>query len=124
MLYINTWIRDRYRAVDSIVQYNAPHSVSSLAQRLGRSGRRTGINNLHFISDENGIYYKDYQQFQFIKKGKVDKIDVVKKPYDVMAHQILSLIVEKSEINLSEFKKLFKISNLEKHWIWRVFKYL
>ena len=95
-------------AVDSIVQYNAPHSVSSLAQRLGRSGRRTGINNLHFISDEKWDLLQGLASISIYKKGKVDKIDVVKKPYDVMAHQILSLIVEKSEINLSEFKEFIQ----------------
>lgn len=105
-------------AVDSIVQYNAPHSVSSLAQRLGRSGRRTGINNLHFISDEKWNLLQGLSAISIYKKGKVDKIDVVKKPYDVMAHQILSLIVEKSEINLSEFKKL-----REKYQTWKNIEY-
>lgn len=105
-------------AVDSIVQYNAPHSVSSLAQRLGRSGRRTGINNLHFISDEKWDLLQGLSAISIYKKGKVDKIDVVKKPYDVMAHQILSLIVEKSEINLSEFKKI-----IQKYQTWKNIEY-
>ena len=105
-------------AVDSIVQYNAPHSVSSLAQRLGRSGRRTGINNLHFISDEKWDLLQGLSAISIYKKGKVDKIDVVKKPYDVMAHQILSLIVEKSEINLSEFKEF-----IQKYQTWKDIEY-
>ena len=105
-------------AVDSIVQYNAPYSVSSLAQRLGRSGRRTGINNLHFISDEKWDLLQGLSAISIYKKGKVDKIDVVKKPYDVMAHQILSLIVEKSEINLSEFKKI-----IQKYQTWKNIEY-
>ena len=105
-------------AVDSIVQYNAPHSVSSLAQRLGRSGRRTGMNNLHFISDEKWDLLQGLSAISIYKKGKVDKIDVVKKPYDVMAHQILSLIVEKSEINLSEFKKF-----IQKYQTWKNIEY-
>ena len=105
-------------AVDSIVQYNAPHSVSSLAQRLGRSGRRTGINNLHFISDEKWDLLQGLSAISIYKKGKVDKIDVVKKPYDVMAHQILSLIVERSEINLSEFKKI-----IQKYQTWKNIEY-
>ena len=105
-------------AVDSIVQYNAPYSVSSLAQRLGRSGRRTGINNLHFISDEKWDLLQGLSAISIYKKGKVDKIDVVKKPYDVMAHQILSLIVERSEINLSEFKKI-----IQKYQTWKNIEY-
>ena len=105
-------------AVDSIVQYNAPHSVSSLAQRLGRSGRRTGINNLHFISDEKWDLLQGLAAISIYKKGKVDKIDVVKKPYDVMAHQILSLIVEKSELNLLEFKEF-----IQKYQTWKNIEY-
>ena len=105
-------------AVDSIVQYNAPYSVSSLAQRLGRSGRRTGINNLHFISDGKWDLLQGLAAISIYKKGKVDKIDVVKKPYDVMAHQILSLIVEKSEINLLELKKL-----TQKYQTWKNIEY-
>ena len=42
----------------------------------------------------------------------------MKKPYDVMAHQILSLIVEKSEINLSEFKEF-----IQKYQTWKNIEY-
>ncbi len=41
--------------VDSVVQVTAPHSVSSLRQRLGRSGRRSGSSVLRMLITEKQI---------------------------------------------------------------------
>lgn len=41
--------------VDSVIQVTAPHSVASLRQRLGRSGRRGGASILRMLIAENEI---------------------------------------------------------------------
>lgn len=41
--------------VSSVIQVTAPHSVSSLRQRLGRSGRRNSSSILHMLISENGL---------------------------------------------------------------------
>lgn len=41
--------------VDAVVQATTPHSVASLRQRLGRSGRRDGVSTLRMLIVENEI---------------------------------------------------------------------
>src|SRR5699024_7855827 len=70
-------------SVDSVVQYNAPFSVTSLSQRLGRSGRRTGISQLHFIATDTWDYVQGVAVIHLLEKGQLEKVQEVKKPYDV-----------------------------------------
>jgi len=46
--------------VDSVAQVTAPHSVSSLRQRLGRSGRRNGPATLRMLITENELSEKSH----------------------------------------------------------------
>src|SRR5699024_1371973 len=93
-------------SVDSVVQYNAPFSVTSLSQRLGRSGRRTGISQLHFIATDAWDYVQGVAVIHLLEEDQLEKIKEVKKPYDVCAHQLLSLLMEHSGMVISEVKNL------------------
>ncbi len=95
-------------SVDSIVQYNAPYSVSSLGQRLGRSGRRTKESILHFIATDPWELLQGLAAIALYEEGHIDRLDFIKKPYDVFAHQILSILLERSGLPISEFKQLHK----------------
>lgn len=81
-------------AVDSVVQYNAPQSVASLSQRLGRSGRKERKNILHFIATQEWPLLQGLATISLYEEGAIDRIDPIKKPYDVLAQQILSMILE------------------------------
>lgn len=96
-------------AVDSIVQYNAPYSVASLGQRLGRSGRKNKASILHFISTNPWELLQGLAVIDLYEKNKIERLDIIKKPYDVFAHQLLSLLLEKSGINVSDFVKSHRV---------------
>lgn len=102
-------------AVDSVVQYNAPYSVASLAQRLGRSGRQTKKSQLHFIATEPWSLLQGLATIQLYQRGALDAATVISKPYDVFAHQLLALLLERNGIDLVEFKRL---PRLFKAWSW------
>ena len=108
--------------VDSVVQYNAPPSVASLGQRLGRSGRKTKESILHFIATNEWALLQGLASITLYQEGVIDKVNDIKKPYDVFAHQILSILLEKSTVLLSELKNINdkfycwkNISNEESH---------
>jgi len=96
-------------AVDSIVQYNAPHTVASLGQRLGRSGRKTKKSILHFIATNPWDVLQGLAAISLYERNCIDRLDFIKKPYDVLAHQILSLLLEYSGIEISKFKQLHRV---------------
>ncbi len=95
-------------AVDSIVQYNAPPSVASLGQRLGRSGRITKESILHFIAINEWALLQGLASISLYQEGVIDRLNDIRKPYDVLAHQILSILLEKSGVSLDELENINK----------------
>ena len=98
-------------SVDSIVQYNAPHSVASLGQRLGRSGRHTRKNILHFIATDEWSLLQGLAALSLYEEGVIDRFSPIIKPYDVLAHQTISILLENSGIPYNELKNLISKFN-------------
>lgn len=99
--------------VDSIVQYNAPHSVASLGQRLGRSGRKERKNTLHFIATDEWSLLQGLASISLYEEGLIDRINPIIKPYDVLAHQTISILLEN---NGMPFEDLFIINKRFNSW--------
>lgn len=99
-------------SVDSIVQYNAPHSVASLGQRLGRSGRNVRKSILHFIATDEWSLLQGLAALSLYEEGLIDRIDPVIKPYDVLAHQVISILLENTGVQLKDLKVLNKRFNV------------
>ena len=95
-------------SVDSIVQFNAPYSVSSLGQRLGRSGRKSKKSILHFIATDPWNLLQGLAAISIYESGSIDNIESVSKPYDVFSHQLLSILLEKSGLFENEYYELNK----------------
>lgn len=95
-------------SVDSIVQYNAPHSASSLAQRLGRSGRVSKHSILHLIGTDKWSMIQGLSALDLYERGKIDSIGRIIKPYDVLAQQMLSILMEKSSIRYEDLLEINK----------------
>ncbi|MBG9989056.1 DEAD/DEAH box helicase [Aerococcaceae bacterium DSM 111176] len=100
--------------VDSVVQFGAPYSVSSLAQRLGRSGRRTKESVLNFIGTHEWDLLQGLAAIQMYQRGEIDQQGEIVKPYDVLAHQMISLLLEYPEIKLTEFSDLINKKRIAK----------
>ena len=95
-------------AVTSVCQYGPSHSVLSLAQRLGRSGRKTKTSILHQISANPWDLLEALATISLYEDGILDKTEETHKAYDVFAHQVLSTLLENFGLSLEEYKYLNK----------------
>ena len=89
--------------VDEVVQIDATHSIASLIQRVGRSGRREGeSSNLYLYSTNNWSLLQSIACWLLYKEGFIEPPQKSEKPYDILVHQALSITKGHSGIRLSE----------------------
>lgn len=94
--------------VQSVIQVTPPHSVSSLRQRMGRSGRRGSPSVLRMLITENELTATsgliDYLRLQLVQsmamirltisKQWFEPADIHQKHYSTLLHQILAIIAQ------------------------------
>ncbi|MFP3595411.1 DEAD/DEAH box helicase [Chryseobacterium sp. SIMBA_029] len=94
--------------VDEVVQIDATHSIASLIQRVGRSGRREDkASNLFLYATTEWSLIQSLACWLLYKEQYIEPISVNKKPYDVLVHQILSIVKGRSGITLRELLEDF-----------------
>lgn len=95
--------------VDEVVQIDAAHSIASLIQRVGRSGRRDGEDsNLFLYATNPWSLLQALACWLLYKKKFVEPPVAVEKPYDILLHQALSIVKGHSGIELNELVKQLK----------------
>lgn len=94
--------------VDKIVQIDAAHSIASLIQRTGRSGRRNDeTSNLLVYSTDQWSLLQSVASWLLYKDGFIEPPAISEKPYDILLHQALSITKGYSGLNVNElFRKL------------------
>lgn len=116
--------------VDAVVQIDATHSIASLIQRVGRSGRKDGeISNLYLYATDKWSLLQSIGCWLLYKEGFIEPPQKNEKPYDILIHQALSITKGHSGIKLrdlinqlignSAFKRieLFEIEQILQHLI-------
>lgn len=89
--------------VDKIVQVDSTNSVSSLVQRVGRSGRRDNESSvLNLYATDKWSLLQSLACWNLYKKDFLEPIQSIKKPYDILLHQVLSIIKQLSGCSKSE----------------------
>ncbi|MDI6049001.1 DEAD/DEAH box helicase [Flavobacterium sp. XS2P24] len=117
-------------AVDEVVQIDATHSIASLIQRVGRSGRKEGkSSNLYLYATNEWSLLQSIACWLLYKEGFIEPPLKNEKPYDILVHQALSITKGYSGIKLtvlisqlrenSAFKgiELFEIEEILNHLI-------
>lgn len=117
-------------AVDEVVQIDATHSIASLIQRVGRSGRKEGkSSNLYLYATNEWSLLQSIACWLLYKEGFIEPPQKNEKPYDILVHQALSITKGYSGIKLtnlikqlrenSAFKgiELFEIEEILNHLI-------
>lgn len=115
--------------MDLIVQINAPNSVSSMIQRMGRSGRSQKSTSELIVYSSNRIdMLQSLACWKLLEEGKIEAPEKINKPYDILLYQIISLIKEKFEIApielIQEIKSNPAFSNCETNSIKMIIKEL
>ncbi len=89
--------------VDEVVQIDATHSIASLIQRVGRSGRKDGeSSNLYLYATNKWSLLQSIACWLLYKEGFIEPPQKNEKPYDILVHQGLSITKGHSGISLTE----------------------
>lgn len=104
-------------SVDKVVQIDATHSIASLIQRIGRSGRRgneTSKLSL-YATDPWSLLQSVACMTLFEGEGFVEPIEYTEKPYDILLHQALALVRQLSECTQEELVHRLSINTAFKY---------
>jgi ATP-dependent Lhr-like helicase len=94
--------------VDKIVQIDSTHSVSSLVQRIGRSGRREGEKSIvNLYATDKWSLLQSLACWNLYKSEFLEPISTAKKPFDILLHQLLSIVKQLSGCSREDlFKRI------------------
>lgn len=93
--------------VDFVIQYGSPRQASRLVQRIGRSGHKIGLTPMGLIicMDED-----DAVESIVIRRRALsniyEPISPPEEPYDVLAHQIVGMLLERPRWTVEEMLKM------------------
>lgn len=89
--------------IDIVIQLDSTFTVSSLRQRLGRSGRtREASHILQLYSTKNDSLLQSLAVMELILEKWVEPAQGYPKPYDILFHQIISICKETNGITVKE----------------------
>ncbi|MCZ2248804.1 MAG: hypothetical protein LC111_08615 [Bacteroidia bacterium] len=96
-------------SVDEVVQIDATHSIASLIQRVGRSGRKDGeSSNLFLYATTQWSLIQSIACWLLYKESFIEPPEKSEKPYDILVHQALSITKGHSGIQLTRLIKQLK----------------
>jgi ATP-dependent Lhr-like helicase len=85
--------------LDRVIQIDAPYTVSSFLQRLGRSGRRRGQQrNCLFLTTNDEAFLRAAALLHLWKKGYVEPVVPPPLPYHIWAQQLMALALQEGGI--------------------------
>lgn len=84
--------------VDLAIQYMSPRQVSSLIQRVGRSGHRLDrISKGAIIAVSTEDLLESVATIQMAEEKSIESVRIHEKALDVLAHQIVGIILESED---------------------------
>jgi ATP-dependent Lhr-like helicase len=89
--------------IDEVVQIDATHSISSLIQRVGRSGRKDDeCASLCLYATNKWDLLQSVACWLLYQEKYIEPVEMREKPYDILVHQALSIAKERSGIKLPD----------------------
>lgn len=81
--------------LDLVFQANAPASVSSFLQRMGRTGRRPGtVANTTFLCEDSEAVLQAVALVELAREGWVESVPVLGRCWPVLVHQLLAMTLQ------------------------------
>ncbi len=85
--------------LDRVIQIDAPGTVSSFLQRMGRTGRRQGIKaNCLFLTTSDEGFLRAAALLDLWKTGYIEPVKAPAKPYHILAQQLMALVLQERGI--------------------------
>jgi ATP-dependent Lhr-like helicase len=92
--------------LDRVIQIDAPGTVSSFLQRMGRTGRRPGTNrNTLFLTTSRDSHLLACGLVRLWAKGYVEPVAPPAAPWHILAQQILALTLENGGISRTGWRE-------------------
>jgi len=89
--------------LDRVLQAEAPDTVSSFLQRMGRTGRRAGqAANTHFFCETTEGVLQAIALIELAKAGWVERVGVERRCWPVLIHQLLAMALASDGIAAEE----------------------
>jgi ATP-dependent Lhr-like helicase len=86
--------------LDRVLQLEAPTTVASFLQRLGRTGRRAGSRrNCLFLATNRGSLIRAAALLRLWQEGYVEELQPPPLPYPVIAQQIMAIIRQQGAVS-------------------------
>lgn len=90
--------------LDRVIQIDAPATVSSFLQRIGRTGRRTGTSrNCLFLITKREAFLQSAALMQLWSEGYVEPIEPPPLPLHIFAQQIMALTLQEEGITAADW---------------------
>ena len=90
--------------LDRVIQIDAPTTVSSFLQRMGRTGRREGsARNCLFLVTDGEALLRAAALVSLSESGYVEPIEPPRRPMHIMAQQIMALALQEKGIGRSDW---------------------
>lgn len=89
--------------LDRVLQADAPDTVSSFLQRMGRTGRRDGqAANTTFFCESSESVLQAIALIELAKQGWVESVPIQKRCWPVLIHQLLTMALAGGGISQKE----------------------
>jgi ATP-dependent Lhr-like helicase len=89
--------------LDLVFQANAPSTVSSFLQRMGRTGRRSGsVANTTFFCDNPESVLQAIALIELAREGWVESVPVQNRCWPVVVHQLLAMTLQFGGVRLED----------------------
>ena len=107
--------------VDIVIQFNSPREVRRLIQRVGRSGHKLDeVSKGYIVANNLDDYLESIAIVKRAKRGLIEPVVPYDKPLDVLANQILAMLLEGYKIE--EMFDVFKSVKFYENLTWEEFK--
>ena len=91
--------------LDRVIQIDAPGTVASFLQRLGRTGRRPGsTRNMLFLATDDGPLVQTAALLNLWASGYVEPVIPPPTPWHIAAQQLLALGLQEGRYPLTEWR--------------------
>jgi ATP-dependent helicase Lhr and Lhr-like helicase len=92
--------------LDRVIQIDAPYSVASFLQRIGRTGRRTGTSrNCLFLATKEDAFLRALALLHLWRNGFVEPIVPPPRPMHIFSQQVLALTLQENSFIAGDIQK-------------------
>ena len=90
--------------LDRVVQVDAPSTVASLMQRLGRTGRRGGVACMTFVARSLESLVLTMALLTLRARGWIEPLEAPWRPFPVLVQQMMATVVQNSGLSRSQLR--------------------